>query len=68
MWPGLDPLQALVYSGCSGALHGMMLRGRWIGERGAYHASLLEGDGYAQAAQTASRHLRGLLQRAGIMG
>lgn len=68
MWPGLDPLQALVYGSCSGALHGMMLRGRWIGERGAFHASLLEGDGYQQAAQTASRHLRGLLQRAGLMG
>jgi cytosine/adenosine deaminase-related metal-dependent hydrolase len=68
MWPGTDPLQALVYGRCSGALHGMVLRGRWIGERGTFHESLLSGDGYRTAAREASAKLSALLQRAGLSG
>lgn len=68
MWPGTDPLQALVYGQCSGALHGLILQGQWIGERGMFQASLLNSDTYRQAVEDGARHLQALLRRAGLSG
>lgn len=68
MWPGHDPLQALVYGRCSGALHGMLVRGAWVGERGQLHASILGSDRYRDAVADANQRLAGLMKRAGLSG
>jgi len=66
MWPGSAPLQSLTLGRCAGALHGLLLRGRWVGERGSFHASILESDGYRAATADANRRLPALLRRAGF--
>jgi hypothetical protein len=40
-----------------------MIRGRWIGERGRFHASLCSSGAYREAAREASARLVALLRR-----
>ena len=65
-WPGLDPLRALVFGQIAGALHGLMVAGRWVGERGNFHRSLLDSDAYRSACREASDRLHILKQHLGL--
>jgi 5-methylthioadenosine/S-adenosylhomocysteine deaminase len=65
-WPRRDLLRALTCADVTHAIWGMVVNGRWVGERGAFSASLRESDGYRDASAEASKRLNLLLQRAGI--
>ncbi|MFN3197520.1 MAG: amidohydrolase family protein [Bradymonadia bacterium] len=66
LWPCLDPLQSLVMSDTAPALWGLMVNGRWQGERGHVQSSLLESDDYRESLTEARARLNSLLERAGI--
>ncbi len=57
MWPCRDPLRNLVMCDVAPAISWMMTRGQWIGTRGRFRESLLEGD-YGEALAEASRRLQ----------
>ena len=65
MWPGKDPLRSLVYGSCSGAIHGLMVNGQFIGDRGNFAASLLQSEGWREGVAEASERLKHLLARVG---
>ena len=56
LWPCRDPLRALVMCNTAPAIEWMMVSGQWIGSRGRFHQSLLEG-GYADALAEANGRL-----------
>lgn len=62
-WPGKDPLQALAMSDTTGALYNVMSAGRWLGEHGRYHASVVGGDAYREARVEATRRLAEVEER-----
>ncbi len=66
LWPGSDPLRALTHGDATAALDGLMIGGRWIGERGRFHASVREQPSYRAAQREARARLRGLLDRLGL--
>ncbi|MBT8495316.1 MAG: amidohydrolase family protein [Deltaproteobacteria bacterium] len=57
LWPCRDPLRSLVMCDAAPAIHGMLVNGEWIGTRGRFHESLLEGD-YGEALKEANRRLQ----------
>jgi 5-methylthioadenosine/S-adenosylhomocysteine deaminase len=56
LWPCRDPLRSLVMCDAAPAIDWMMTGGQWVGERGRFHRSLLEGD-YGEALAEAKRRL-----------
>jgi len=60
-WPGTDPLHALAMGDTTGAIHHMMVAGRWRGLRGDYHRSLLRSDAWRDARREASARRDALL-------
>lgn len=44
LWPCTDVLHALAYNRVAPAIWGMVVNGRWVGERGDFHRSLLRQD------------------------
>ena len=66
LWPGRAPLRALVYGSCAGAIHGLMLSGQWIGQRGNFHRSLLDSDDYRSSVTEGYDRLSSILSRVGI--
>jgi 5-methylthioadenosine/S-adenosylhomocysteine deaminase len=62
-WPATDPIRALASNDTSGAIHGMMLSGRWIGDRGSFHRSILDGAEYREARIEADERLARLRDR-----
>ncbi|MDP6933038.1 MAG: amidohydrolase family protein [Myxococcota bacterium] len=65
-WPAEDPLRTLCLSSVAGALWGMVVSGRWVGQRGNFHRSLLDSPAYTQAHTEATRRARELLERCGL--
>jgi cytosine/adenosine deaminase-related metal-dependent hydrolase len=63
MWPGVRPLRTLAMGDTTGALHNIMIAGRWRGEHGALAASVTESEVYREACEEARRRLDGLLSR-----
>lgn len=66
LWPATDPLRALTHSNAGAALDGLMIGGRWIGERGRFHASVRESDAYVAAELEARARLSALIARLGL--
>ncbi len=66
LWPGREPLHGLVHGDWSGAIHGLMIGGRWIGQRGDFAASLLQSDAWRAGIAEATARLEHLLARAGL--
>ncbi|MCB9736129.1 MAG: amidohydrolase family protein [Deltaproteobacteria bacterium] len=62
-WPGRDPLRALAMSDTTNALVNVMSAGRWLGEHGRYHASVVGSDAYREARVEATRRLAEVEQR-----
>ncbi|MCB9543667.1 MAG: amidohydrolase family protein [bacterium] len=65
-WPTTAPLRTLTMGDVSGALWGLCVNGRWIGERGAMQASLIGSDDWREIRAEAEGRLRALFARAGI--
>jgi 5-methylthioadenosine/S-adenosylhomocysteine deaminase len=66
MWPATTPLRALVLGDTASAIDGVMNRGRWVGERGNFQASILHSEAYTAAVTEARSRLEALLSRAGL--
>ena len=66
LWPGRNPLRALVYGTCTGAIHGLMVSGRWIGTRGDFAGSLLRSEAWQEGIAEATARLDALLARTGL--
>lgn len=65
-WPATTPLRTLTMGDVSGALWGLLVNGRWSGERGAMQASLLASDDWREARVEAEGRLRALFKRVGL--
>jgi 5-methylthioadenosine/S-adenosylhomocysteine deaminase len=65
-WPGDDVLGALVHADVTGALQGMIVAGRVVGEIGNFSASVLASDAYRGALTEASERRKRLFERAGV--
>jgi 5-methylthioadenosine/S-adenosylhomocysteine deaminase len=63
LWPAPDPLRALALSDAAPAIQQMMIRGRWIGERGNYSNSLLNSPDFLEHRKEADARLKALLKR-----
>lgn len=59
-WPLHDPLRALALNDTTAAIEAMMVAGRWRGERGRFHASLLAETGQPELRRDADARLREL--------
>lgn len=66
LWPGDDPVSGLVFGRPAGALHHLMVAGRWVGERGHFAASVLAAARDAGWIDEATARRRALLDRAGV--
>lgn len=66
LWPGRHPLRALIYGSCTGAIHGLMVSGRWIGARGDFAGSLLRSVAWQEGIAEATARLDALLARTGL--
>ncbi len=62
-WPDRSPFRALVLGDMNGALHHMMMRGKWRGERGNFRKSIVESAAYREALREANQRLDSLLSR-----
>jgi 5-methylthioadenosine/S-adenosylhomocysteine deaminase len=65
-WPRRDLLRALTTADVTHAIWGMVVNGRWVGERGAFVSSLRDSEGFREASAEASQRLKSLLKRAGL--
>ena len=65
-WPATNPLSALALGDTTGAIHSMMLSGRFVGEPGRFPASVRESAEYREALREADQRLKTLLGRLGI--
>ncbi|MCB9530019.1 MAG: amidohydrolase family protein [Myxococcales bacterium] len=65
-WPTTAPLRTLTMGDVSGALWGLLVNGRWVGERGAVQSSLLASDDWREARAEAEGRLRALFARVGL--
>lgn len=63
LWPRTSPVRALTM-GDIGSPWGLMVNGRWIGERGALRESLIDSDDWREAREEADGRLRALARRA----
>lgn len=66
LWPLRDAHAALAMGDTTQAIRAMLVAGRWVGEPGRFHASLVECDGYRAAREEADGRLASLLRRAGV--
>jgi len=66
LWPATDPLHALVYNRCTSAIHGLMVGGKWIGQRGQFAQSLIQSTHYKESVTEATARLSALLKRANL--
>lgn len=66
MWPCLDPLRALAMGDTTAAIDGLMIDGRWIGERGRFAESLRQSGEYREATREADARLARLCDRLGL--
>jgi len=66
LWPGLDPRRGLALAAATPALHGVVLRGRKLGEWGRFRSSVLESEAWISARTEADARLGELLKRAGV--
>ncbi len=62
-WPGLHPLRTLALGDTTQAIHQMMVAGRWIGEAGDYHRSLMTSPDYLASRREASERFEALRAR-----
>lgn len=60
-WPGDRPLSTLALGDTAGAIHAHLVAGRWVGEPGRYHDSLVQSPEYRAAHREASERQRALL-------
>jgi 5-methylthioadenosine/S-adenosylhomocysteine deaminase len=65
-WPANDPLRTLAMTDATGALHGLMVAGRWTGTLGDFHRSVVQSPEYREAHREADERLAALLRRAGV--
>lgn len=65
-WPRTSPVRALTMGDIGRGLWGLMVNGRWIGERGAVRASLLARDDWREARAEADGRLQALAKRVGL--
>ncbi len=63
VWPLADPLRALAYASIAPAIDGLLVAGRWIGERGRFHASIIGDGAYREALAEATDRRARLLRR-----
>lgn len=62
-WPGDDVLRTLAYADTSAAIWGLLVAGRWRGEPGNFHQSLIESSEYREALEEATQRRQTLLAR-----
>lgn len=65
-WPATAPLRTMTMGDIGGTLWGLMVNGRWIGERGAVRSSLLASDTWREARREAEERRAALFARVGI--
>jgi len=65
-WPGSDPLRALAFGNIGGALDGLWVNGRLVGELGSHAQSLLQSPHYKACREEADARLQALLRKIGI--
>jgi len=63
LWPAPEPWRALTMANVAPAIQGMVVAGRFIGERGNFHQSIVDSDGYRAARQEANERLTAHLRR-----
>jgi 5-methylthioadenosine/S-adenosylhomocysteine deaminase len=63
MWPGVRPLRTLAMGDTTGALHNMMVAGRWRGEHGDLAGSITRSAAYREACAEAHDRLSRLMSR-----
>jgi len=66
MWPSLAPLRGVCFSALAPAIDGLMVAGKWVGQRGNFQQSVLKSEVYLRHRQEADRRFADLLVRAGI--
>ena len=66
MWPSLAPLRGVCFSSLAPAIDGLMVAGKWVGQRGNFHQSVVRSERYERHRQEADRRFADLLVRAGI--
>ena len=62
-WPAPEPLRSLAMSDATHAIQQVMIQGAWLGERGRFQSSILEGENYRAARAEADGRLKALLAR-----
>lgn len=65
MWPCADPLRTLAIADTTPAIHGMMVNGQWLGQRGDFARSLTHSDAYQNTVNEANERRQRLLERLG---
>ena len=66
LWPCADPLRALSHADTAPAIEWLMLGGEFVGERGAFHQSIVSSEAYRAAREEADRRLGEHLGRLGL--
>lgn len=66
LWPATDVVHALCYGDVASALYGVMVGGKFIGERGDFHRSIRDSEAYMAAWAEAQHRLRALEQKIGL--
>ncbi len=56
-WPAEDPLRALALNDTTAAIDAMVVAGRWVGEQGRFHSSVVESSVYREVVGEASARL-----------
>jgi 5-methylthioadenosine/S-adenosylhomocysteine deaminase len=62
-WPGEDPLRALALNDTTAAIDAMMVAGRWVGERGHFHSSIVRSAAYREVCDEATQRLSAARKR-----
>jgi cytosine/adenosine deaminase-related metal-dependent hydrolase len=63
-WPAPEPLRSLAMSDATPAIQQVMIRGKWMGERGNFANSIVQSEAYQAARIEADARLKALLARA----
>jgi cytosine/adenosine deaminase-related metal-dependent hydrolase len=66
LWPCVDPLRALSHADTAPAIEWVMLSGEFVGERGAFHQSIVASEAYRTAREEADRRLAEQLAKLGV--
>src|SRR5690606_37646110 len=65
-WPPNQPLHNLTMCDAAPAILGVMVRGKWRGERGRFGTSVTDSQGYRDALREANERLDQLMERVGL--